>query len=148
MEQTLFGTAEIARELVTETDGTTDTVAPSTAESNDDEIIAIPTITDITDISPFEFTPDFITLDERANRIRSMQADVQRGIIEIGNELLAAKKEVGHGNWSAWLKEEFSWSDRTARRFMAVAERPANTQGDSRFSFGTGAGIWQSCFAH
>ena len=62
-------------------------------------------------------------MDERANRIRALQADVQRGIIEIGNELLAAKKEVGHGNWSAWLENEFSWSDRTARRFMAVAER-------------------------
>lgn len=105
---------------VTETDGTTDTVTPVTVQANDDEIIAIPTITDI---SPFEITPDVITLDERANRIRSLQADVQRGIIEIGNELLAAKKEVGHGNWSAWLETEFSWSDRTARRFMAVAER-------------------------
>ena len=64
-----------------------------------------------------------ITIAQRADRIRQLQADVQRGIIEIGNELLAAKKEVGHGNWSAWLETEFSWSDRTARRFMAVAER-------------------------
>lgn len=91
------------------TAGTTDTVAPGTSE-----------VTDISTIAP---APVVITLDERANRIRSLQADVQRGIIEIGNELLAAKKEVGHGNWSAWLETEFSWSDRTARRFMAVAER-------------------------
>lgn len=64
-----------------------------------------------------------ISLAQRANRIRELQADVQRGIIEIGNELIAAKEQVGHGNWSAWLEKEFSWSDRTARRFMAVAER-------------------------
>ena len=66
---------------------------------------------------------EVVTLADRANRIRNLQADVQRGIIEIGNELIAAKEEVGHGNWSAWLETEFDWSDRTARRFMAVAER-------------------------
>ena len=64
-----------------------------------------------------------ITLADRANRIRQLQADVQRGIIQIGEELIAAKQEVGHGNWSQWLDKEFAWSDRTARRFMAVAER-------------------------
>lgn len=100
---------------VTETDGTTDTVAPSTAEVTE--------VTEVTDISTIEPAPVVITLDERANRIRALQADVQRGIIEIGNELLAAKKEVGHGNWSAWLEKEFEWSDRTARYFMACAER-------------------------
>jgi len=66
---------------------------------------------------------EVVTLADRANRIRQLQADVQRGIIEIGNELIAAKEQVGHGNWSAWLEKEISWSDRTARRFMAVAER-------------------------
>ena len=66
---------------------------------------------------------EVVTLADRANRIRKLQADVQRGIIEIGNELIAAKEQVGHGNWSAWLETEFDWSDRTARRFMAVAER-------------------------
>ena len=64
-----------------------------------------------------------ITLAQRADRIRSLQADVQRGIIQIGFELIAAKEQVGHGNWSHWLDKEFSWSDRTARYFMACAER-------------------------
>ena len=45
-----------------------------------------------------------ITLSDRAERIRSLQADVQRGIIEIGFELIAAKKEIGHGNWEIGSK--------------------------------------------
>ena len=64
-----------------------------------------------------------ITLSDRAERIRSLQADVQRGIIEIGQELIAAKKEIGHGGWGDWLKNEFDWTQQTANRFMRVAER-------------------------
>ena len=81
-----------------------------TANKNDDNFI----------VSPISET---ITLDERANRIRKLQADVQRGIIEIGQELIAAKAVIGHGNWSAWLEKEFSWTQRTANNFMRVAER-------------------------
>lgn len=73
-----------------------------------------------------ETLAQIITLDDRANRIRQLQADVQRGIIDIGFELIAAKKEVGHGNWADWLKKEFEWSQRTANNFMRVAERFGN----------------------
>lgn len=38
---------------------------------------------------------EVITLEARADKIRKLQADVQRGIIEIGREL--ARKEVPHG---------------------------------------------------
>lgn len=81
-----------------------------TANKNDDNFI----------VSPISET---ITLDERANRIRKLQADVQRGIIQIGLELAAAKKEVGHGNWADWLAREFDWTQQTANRFMRVSER-------------------------
>ena len=67
-----------------------------------------------------------VTLEIRAERIRRLQADVQRGIIEIGFELIAAKKEIGHGGWTDWLEKEFEWTDRTARNFMAIAERFGN----------------------
>lgn len=66
---------------------------------------------------------EIVTLDQRADRIRKLAADVTRGIIEIGNELIAAKAEIGHGNFTEWLKENFDWSDRTARYFMSVAQR-------------------------
>ena len=64
-----------------------------------------------------------VTLEVRAERIRHLQADVQRGIIEIGFELLAAKSQVGHGGWADWLQNEFDWTQQTANRFMRVAER-------------------------
>lgn len=66
---------------------------------------------------------EVITLEARADKIRKLQADVQRGIIEIGRELIAARKEVPHGQWGTWLANEFEWTDRTARNFIAVAER-------------------------
>lgn len=64
-----------------------------------------------------------VTLEDRANRIRQLQADVQRGIIEIGFELIAAKKEIGHGGWADWLATNFDWKQQTANRFMRVSER-------------------------
>lgn len=71
---------------------------------------------------------DVVSLEERANRIRQLTADVTRGFIDIGFELIAAKKEIGHGNWTEWLKSEFNWSIRTAQNFMALAERFGNTK--------------------
>jgi hypothetical protein len=59
-------------------------------------------------------------LAELANEIR----EVGKGaIIAIGERLIKAKKLAGHGNWLPWLKREFGWSERTARNYMAVAER-------------------------
>jgi len=71
-------------------------------------------------------TVEVVTLKARADKIRKLQADVQRGIIEIGRELIEAKKEIEHGQWGTWLANEFEWTDRTARNFMAVAERFGN----------------------
>lgn len=71
---------------------------------------------------------EFVTLDQRADKIRKLAADVQRGIIEIGKELISAKAEIGHGNWTGWLKENFDWTDRTAQNFMRVAERFGKTE--------------------
>ena len=68
-----------------------------------------------------------VTLDDRARRIRQLQADVQRGIIEIGFELIEAKKEIGHGNWAQWLEKEFEWTPRTAQYFMKMATRFGKT---------------------
>ena len=76
-------------------------------------------------LTTIEFAPasEIITLEDRANRIRKLQADVQRGIIEIGFELIAAKKEIGHGGWADWLATNFDWTQQTANRFMRVSER-------------------------
>ncbi len=43
-------------------------------------------------------------------------------LAEIGERLLRAKEIAGHGNFLPWLAAEFSWSERTARMYMRVAE--------------------------
>lgn len=120
-------------------------VIPTDDDADDDELIDPPIINateEETLSNPVDTTTDkqpvpthvisldgddTVSLEERANRIRKLQADVQRGIIQIGLELAAAKKEVGHGNWADWLKKEFAWSQRTASYFMAIAERFSNS---------------------
>lgn len=99
-------------------------------DENDDELIDPParTAADVNDNHDEKLTvqpvsAEIITIDQRAARIRKLTADVQRGIIEIGNELIAAKEEVGHGGWADWLKENFDWTQQTANRFMRVSER-------------------------
>ena len=98
-----------------------------TAETNDDAISSTDQPVKLhVDAKSNISVGEEITLAQRADRIRSLQANVQRGIIQIGFELIAAKEQVGHGGWSQWLDKEFSWSDRTARYFMACAERFGN----------------------
>lgn len=93
-------------------------VTTSTGETNADD-----KTNDAPIVEHAEDTAQIITLEERADRIRKLQADVQRGIIEIGFELIAAKNEIGHGGWSDWLATNFDWTQQTANRFMRVSER-------------------------
>ena len=76
---------------------------------------------------------ELITLESRAERIRQLQADVQRSIIEIGFELIEAKKQIGHGGWADWLEKEFNWGDSQARYLMNVAKRFGNRNTYSDF---------------
>lgn len=57
-----------------------------------------------------------------AERIRALIERATRNIIAIGQELIAAKNTLGHGQFGPWLKAEFGWSERTAERFMRAAE--------------------------
>jgi hypothetical protein len=44
-------------------------------------------------------------------------------IIEIGRELIEARRQIhGERQWEAWLDAEFSWSEPTAKKFIAVAK--------------------------
>src|SRR5262249_20671786 len=53
----------------------------------------------------------------RADRIRERVKKTVAGIIEVGNDLLAAKEALEHGRFGPWLKAEFGWSERTAQNF-------------------------------
>jgi hypothetical protein len=61
-------------------------------------------------------------LDHVASAIRALSRNVVRDVIAIGRHLSEAKKMAGHGHWLSWLKSEFSWSERTAERFIRVHE--------------------------
>lgn len=58
-----------------------------------------------------------------ASRIRERVKKTVEDIMEIGNDLLAVKGILEHGQFGAWLKGEFGWSERMAQNFMSVAER-------------------------
>jgi hypothetical protein len=57
-----------------------------------------------------------------AERIKAKVKKTVEDIIDVGNELLAVKQVLEHGQFLKWLKGEFGWSERTARNFMAVAD--------------------------
>lgn len=75
----------------------------------------------------FDYTPlDANTAEQvqtAAHRIRQLMKQTVEDLIAVGKELLAVKAALPHGRFLPWLHGEFGWTDRTARRFMAVAER-------------------------
>ena len=54
-------------------------------------------------------------------KIRQALARQLNGAVEAGVDLLKVKDLVGHGNFRAWLRREFSWSERTASNYMELA---------------------------
>jgi hypothetical protein len=57
-----------------------------------------------------------------AERIRTRMSRTGQDIVDIGRDLIGAKKRLGHGRFLAWIEAEFGMTDRSARRFMEVAE--------------------------
>jgi hypothetical protein len=57
-----------------------------------------------------------------AEHIRETVKRTIEGIIEVGQDLIAVKEALPHGQFGPWLRAEFGWTERTARNFMAVAE--------------------------
>ena len=61
------------------------------------------------------------SLREQAERIRERARKTTANVIEIGRDLLAVKENIRHGLFGPWLKAEFGWDERTARRYMTLA---------------------------
>jgi hypothetical protein len=61
---------------------------------------------------------------EHAEAERSLRASVEHAI-RAGELLLQAKCEIGHGNWTGWLQENITFSDRLAQAYMRLARLPA-----------------------
>lgn len=47
-------------------------------------------------------------------------------ILSIGSRLIEAKEILGHGEWLPWLTEQVEFSERTAQRFMRLANEWTN----------------------
>lgn len=62
-------------------------------------------------------------VEVRTLAIRGRLRSAAEDIVAIGGELVAVKAALGHGRFGDWLSAEFHWTDRVARRLMAVHER-------------------------
>ena len=65
-------------------------------------------------------TSDFVR--QQTGEIKVLMKRTAQDIIEVGQKLIQVKERLGHGNFGTWLATEFNWDERTARRFMNVAE--------------------------
>jgi hypothetical protein len=69
-------------------------------------------------------TPDIAAqVQTAAQRIRQMVQRTLEDLLAAGKDLLAVNAALPHGRFGPWLRAEFGWTERTARRFMTVAER-------------------------
>lgn len=67
-----------------------------------------------------------ILVQKRTTEIKELVNQAVQDMIQIGNKLIEVKKQLGHGYFGAWLKIEFTWSDRSAQKFMRAARFAAS----------------------
>lgn len=71
-----------------------------------------------------DLTPDVQTEIKLASeRIKMRMKRTAEDIIEIGKDLIAVKARLPHGQFLPWIQTEFEMTQKTAVRFMQVAER-------------------------
>lgn len=78
-------------------------------------------------LKPFDYTAlDADVAGQVQMAVQNIRLLMQRTLedaIAMGRELLAVKDVLPHGQFSVWLRVEFDWTERTAQRFMTVAQR-------------------------
>jgi Protein of unknown function (DUF3102) len=79
-------------------------------------------VTDGFDYSVVDDADMVALLKEATTKIRACRRQAASSIIEIGKQLTAVKQWLGHGPLGPWLQAEFDWNERTAQRYMRVAE--------------------------
>jgi hypothetical protein len=58
----------------------------------------------------------------KAHEIRRSTGRMLDAALATGQALIAVKQALTHGQFGQWLAAEFSWSERTAQRYMSTAE--------------------------
>jgi hypothetical protein len=79
-----------------------------------------------TELTPFDYTTcgaKATVIQGIASRVRDRIRRAAEWIVEIGIELNDAKNLLPHGSFGDWLQSEFEWSERTAQRYMRIANR-------------------------
>lgn len=64
-----------------------------------------------------------VIVQEHANEIKSLMRRTAQDIINIGQKLIEAKEQLGHGHFEVWLRAELNWGQWTARKFMQVTRQ-------------------------
>lgn len=62
---------------------------------------------------------------EILDRVENLRAKIKnhgKGFVEIGNELIALKRKLKHGEFLFWVKKELGITKRTAQNYMSAAE--------------------------
>ena len=66
---------------------------------------------------------DRALIQQKTTEIKDRMGRAAQNIVEIGTRLIEVKAAMPHGLFTAWLEDEFGWTDRTARSMMTVADR-------------------------
>ncbi len=64
---------------------------------------------------------DQLRLEEIETNIRRLKVNIACELIEIGKNLIEAKRLVKHGEWANWLEEHAGFTQRTAQNYMRLA---------------------------
>ncbi len=65
---------------------------------------------------------DAVFVQQQTSEIRGLMKRTAEDIVDIGQRLIEVKKRLKHGRFGTWLTAEFGWNQKTAERFMNVAE--------------------------
>lgn len=60
------------------------------------------------------------------NEILFFKAQASASLLEIGRRLIEAKEQIPYGEWQKWLAEKVAFSERSAQRFMRIAQGYSN----------------------
>lgn len=55
------------------------------------------------------------------HRIKQLEKRTKENIVEIGLELIKVKRNLDHGDWEDWVRNDLGWNPSTAWRFMNAA---------------------------
>lgn len=81
-------------------------------------LIALPPLFDYSALT----SESRIVVMQKTSEIKTLIRRSVQDIIDIGTKLIEVKDQLGHGEFGKWLSAEFNWNERTARRFMSVAD--------------------------